>query len=175
MFAEIREYLRAVWTSWIALMSGVFALIAWIVTAAVEPMPVSMRWLLLILGAIAVLVGGYVVWREEYRRRLTIPIRLSIKRLADEGERLAKGCQVAKGAGDTLNVVATTQQWHRHVMEMVKGRELFPYWMHFNDFNELYPENSPNARGMSYPEQVLALVQRLRDVLDIIGPGRQAE
>jgi hypothetical protein len=47
-------------------MSGILGVAVWVVAAALEPMPVSLRWTCLVCGTLALLVSSFVVWRKVY-------------------------------------------------------------------------------------------------------------
>jgi len=175
MRADLWAYLRAVWHSWVSLMSGSLALVAWAVAAAAEPWPMSARLAFVAFGAAAAILAGFAVWRNEYRARLaaqaeslTAAGRRRLLRVAEEGERRIAADQAAHaGAGQTLTVLkaaGSLQEWYRETLAELE-RDFRHLWDHFADLRPFGADGVDAARA-----QAERLVRRIREAAD---DGRQ--
>ena len=164
LLKDIRAYIGAIYHNWLALMAGILAIAVWVVGAVIEPMPVSLRWSLLICGVVALVVAGFLAWREERRARLGEDGRLRLLRLIDNGERLAVRLESSTKRQDVAVIhetVAGLFSWREEVERTIK--ELCPRaWNHFTDVGEFGPDATE--------KQTRLLVQRIRDVLDTCAP-----
>jgi hypothetical protein len=67
MLRDIQTFTVAICKNVVSLMSGIISVVLWALAAALEPMPVSMRWSFLVAGVIALLVACFQVWREAHQ------------------------------------------------------------------------------------------------------------
>jgi hypothetical protein len=77
--ASIRQFLLTIWNDWVSLVSGAGSVITWIVAAAAEPIPVSLRWSLFVVGVLCLLITCYRAWGDERASVIELQKRLKPK------------------------------------------------------------------------------------------------
>ena len=176
LYDDVRQYVVALWKHWIARMAGGCGVAAWAIGAALEPMPVSLRWMFLALGTIAMIVAGFLVWRDERRARVSADERLKAAQLAEagrlkllrlvgQGKRIVeRHASIIRGSQPGLVAEAVPEQhaWEREVEQTIK--DVRPSAAsHFADVHE-----RKSLAGGSPPtiERTQLIIERIREVLD---------
>jgi hypothetical protein len=76
---DVLLFFRAIWRRSLSYMAGGIGVAVWAVGAALEPLPLSIRWTFLVGGAISLLFAAYIAWLEEHRERERLAERLRVK------------------------------------------------------------------------------------------------
>lgn len=159
--ADVLAFATDVATHWLSLMSGTIGVMAWIIGAALEPMPMPMRWSCVLFGTLAIVLGCFMAWRQRYKESIDAHGRSLLLRLIDEGEEL-HAAELAVQDGDAygaLDANANLHQWYRETLEKV--REQFKGQLdHFADLGRY---DSRGTEGTT--ELVRLLLQRMRDIV----------
>ena len=186
---EAAAYLRAYFKSVTTLMSGILGVIAWALGAALEPMPVSLRWTFLGFGSVALVVGGFLVWRDEYRKRLALEqhpaealggtVDEAKKRRAELREQL--GVLLMDGSGLQEACVREYKpppateiaEWVHRAESLVQDRLGNAYLARFRSNAGLPTPLSPvsSLRHTQAWAEVYFRIARLHQFLAEIGPG----
>jgi len=113
----------------------------------------------LILGTVAAVVVGFLLWRQERSARLGEAGRLKLMRLVSDGERVVAA---SKSATQRQNGIAAAvlglHAWPKECLQTIKA-ECPRFWGHFADLGEV--------RDDATEEYVERLIQRIRNVLDV--------
>jgi hypothetical protein len=67
LLADLAEFVCAVCKHWVLLMGGIIGVGTWAVGAALEPVPVSVRWSFLIGGILGLFAAVFRAWRNKHR------------------------------------------------------------------------------------------------------------
>lgn len=163
-FRDFGSFFVAIWKSWFSLISGFSGVVSWILGATLEPLPVTMRWILVAFGGLALIFAGFAVWR---RVAVTDKRRLQLLRIIEDGDScLLAYDNVPNGdGGEMLHVVGDMSAWHRETLATLRVI-CFAYWDHFADIGA-FNTGDVDAKG-----KIVKLLKRIRDVCELMKPTK---
>ena len=162
LVAEIGTFLHTLLKSWVSLMSGIVGVAAWAI-GALAPMPLSVRWIFLACGTIALLVANFLVWRTAYRTHLNRDARLALTRLADDGNQLIANLETSTKEQKTTNILqdaVALEQWRQECKQTIETHcpQVLKHCFHRD-----------NTRRLTDEDEARLLIRRIRQVLDVLG------